>query len=219
MPVGEDLKYLKRKIRGLLEASDYGGLVSLSREKRQVLRLLISMTYDKADVTSWRASEAIGRITAAMPDEKVRNIIQRLLWMMREESGTNPWSAAEVIGEILRANPGPFEDIVPVVISFHEEEFLRKGALWAMKRIAEARPDLVEPFDYVPTGYLKSGGPGERGLSILVLAALGKEDHVPLIEKSLNDNAPVVYYEGGDLIEKPIRALASEALGNLKKGN
>jgi hypothetical protein len=216
MSDGKITEGLKGNIRALLEREDYEALLEMAEKERPVLRLLISMTYDKTDVISWRATGAIGLITATMPEEKARSTIQRMLWMMREESGTNPWGAAEVIGEIIRANPGPFEDIVPIVISFHEEEFLRTGVLWAMKRIAEVRPDLVEPFVDVPLEYQKSKNPSERGFSILVLGALGRKEHIPLLEQSLGDNDTIGLYDGASIIERPISALASEAIESLK---
>ncbi|MBI5195639.1 MAG: hypothetical protein HZA10_04910 [Nitrospirae bacterium] len=57
-------------------------------QERGVLRLLVSMTYDKQSIISWRAIEAVGIITGRLSKtnpEIVRNLIGRLLWMIQKE--------------------------------------------------------------------------------------------------------------------------------------
>jgi len=208
---------LRADIRAMLENSDFDGLRELVRRHPAATRMLISMTYDKADVLSWRAMEAIGKIAADMPVEKARNLIQRLLWMLREESGTNAWSAADIIGEIIRENPGPFEDVVPVVISFHEEDFLRPGSLRAMARIAEARPALVMPFAGIALLYLHSGDPEEKGYALLALKALGMKEHFGEVEKAVGDESLFRFYEGNSLVEMSIGRLAKSAAAALAR--
>ena len=105
MSSAKTTKAIRQKILALLDEADYDAIISLSDKHPSLLRLLISMTYDKGKTTSWRAMDATGRLTSRMPDEKARHVIQRLLWMMREESGSNPWSSAEIIGEIIKNNP------------------------------------------------------------------------------------------------------------------
>lgn len=207
----------KAELRELLRNADFEGVARLSGRDSSVARLLISMTYDKADLLGWRAIEAIGRITGGWPAGKTRNLIQRLLWMMREESGTNAWSAGEIISEILRSNPRTFEDIVPIVISFHEERILRSGAFWCMIRVGEIRPDLVAPSAHVALRYLDSEDPGERGLALLALKSLGRREHLPVVKKKLSDNAMFCYYDGTSMRATPVSAVAGEAaaaLGN-----
>jgi methylated-DNA-[protein]-cysteine S-methyltransferase len=208
---------LKREITALLERADHEGLAAFARKRSKTVRLLVSMTYDKAGLLGWRAIEAIGRITEGWPAEKTRNLIQRLLWMMREESGTNAWSAGEIISEMVGRNPEPFEDIVPIVISFHEERILRSGALWCMIRVGEIRPDLVAPFAHIALRYLDSEDPGERGLALLALKSLGMREHLPAVEKKVSDEAMFCYYDGTSMRETLVRVVAVEAaaaLGN-----
>ncbi len=162
------------------------------------------MTYDIEDLMSWRAMEAIGAVTARMPADEAREVIQKVLWMMREESGNSTCSAPDILGEILRANPKPFHDIVPVLVSFHEEEFFRTGVLRAMSRIAERWPGLIEPFAGIAMEYLQAPGPPVRGYAALVLRALGK----PLPGGSIEANeATVMLYDGSSLTEKPVKDL------------
>lgn len=204
---------VKAEIRSMLEAEDYEGLRRLSEKGVPVVRHLLGMTYDKGEALSWRAMDAVGRLTAAFPAAKTRNTVQRVLWMMRDESGGTAWSAPEVIGEIIRNNPGDLEDMVPVVISFYEEELFRSGVLRAMARIAGVRADLVEPFRGVPLSYLSSREPAVRGNAVLALAALGGAGLAGELRGLLGDEAEVEYYDGRSLVRKAIGALAREAAG------
>jgi hypothetical protein len=210
MPAGIRSELIKLLREGALE-----GLVELSGKKRNVVRRLIALTYDRDDVMSWRAMEAVGRIAGALPPEEGRELIQRVLWMMREESGTNAWSAPYILGEILRENPEPYEDIVPVLASFHEEEFFAAGVLWALLRIAQRRPRLVEPHAGVAREHISSPDPAARGYAALLMGVLGMEF---ALEIFAGDETEIPLYRDGSLERKPLAELASEARHAAGKG-
>lgn len=200
---------LRAEIAALLQRRDFDGLVKLHAGK-SVLRHLIAMTYDLEDLMSWRAMEAIGALTARMPADEAREVVQKVLWMMREESGNNARSAPDILGEILQANPKPFHDIVPVLVSFHEEEFFRTGVLRAMARIARQWPGLIEPFSDIAMGYLQAPEPQVRGYAALVLRALGGK---PFPGEHLKaDEATVVLYDGSSLTERAVKDLLYKTL-------
>lgn len=146
-------------IRALLTGGvtpDIGALIELyRREGHAVIRHLISLSYDKGGSLSIRAIEAVGVLSGQMSAERARGLIQRILWMMRDESGGTAWSGPELIGAIVSENPALFEDIVPVLFSFHEEEIFTAGVLWAMARIARRRPDFVMPLSGEIARYLE----------------------------------------------------------------
>ena len=118
----------KSELKELLQSYRLDSIVEASIKDRSIIRMLISLVYDKEDVQSWRAIEAIGlasgEIARKNPDV-IRNLSQRLLWMLREESGNGPGSAPEILGEIVRQAPDTFADIGQVVTSFHDEKMLR----------------------------------------------------------------------------------------------
>ena len=190
---------LKSALEGMLASGDIEGIVSQYGHTRGVVRTLIGMTYDKASVSSWRAMDAIGRISAAGPEHKARDTVMRLLWMMREESGTNPWSAAEIVGEIVARNTGPFEDIVPIVITFSEEPIMRAGAMRAMSRIGAQRPELVQEFVPLALEHSADRDPQVRGYAALALGAARGVDVEALLEGMAGDNEPFLFYDGKDL--------------------
>jgi len=202
---------LKDELIALLSVADFDSLVARGMARYAVVRTLIGLTYDLADVQSWRAIEAIGLITARMSADRVRNLLQRLLWMLREESGTNAWTAGQIIGEIISRNPKPFEDIAPIVISFHDEPVFRVGALWSMYRIGAVRPDLAGPFVEVAKEHLTDPDPRVRGLSVMALSVLGPE-HGVLLERMYDDAGEFDLYREGAFHPATVGALARSAL-------
>lgn len=204
---------IRSQLRTLLEALDFQGVIEYATRERAVLRTLIAMTYDKTDLISWRAMDALGRLCAALSVEKVRSTVQRVLWMMREESGTNAWTGPEMLGEIVARNPGPFEDIAPIAVSFHDELIMREGALRAMYRIACVRPDLLQYYHDMPLEYLADESPLVRGYALLALAAIDREGHRPAFSRFIGDQTQCLVYDGKDLRRITLGEIAAEALG------
>lgn len=184
--------------------------------------MLISLSYDKKDVISWRAMEAIGLITGEIfgtdPDI-VRNTVGRLLWMIRDESGGIGWSVPEILGEIVRNNHELSADIAPVIASFHEERMLRAGVMWAIGRIGKVNTETMEYVVPVVISYLDAPDPELRGYAAWAAGELGAAWAVQRLEKIKNDADPVPFYEEGELNEKTVGEIATRALEKLKPGN
>ena len=139
-------KMVNKKLHELLLNTDYNELLSIDKPSK-IVRYLISISYDKSELIAWRSIEAIGRVAALVSLESPefgRNNIRRLIWSIRDESGGIGWSAPEMIGEIVRNNSAMYTDIPQILWSFMEEEFLQKGIIWAIGRIAESSPELVQ---------------------------------------------------------------------------
>lgn len=137
---------LKDRLIEALNNKKYLDITEMTIKDKGSIRRLISLTYDKDTVLSWRAIEALGVVSHEMSKKRVdvvRDTIRRLLWYMTEESGGIGWSSPEIIGEIIRANPDEQHDIIPILWSQRSEEMFRAGVMRAMWRIAETRPDLV----------------------------------------------------------------------------
>ncbi len=137
---------MKEKIKEYLLKGEFDRIAELG-EPGRIVRTLISLSYDKTQEIAWRSIEAIGRIVYLASEEKPdfgKEIIRRLLWSIRDEAGGIGWSSPEIIGEIVRNDPSRYHDIPRILWSFMDEEFLRKGIIWAMGRIGEVAPELVE---------------------------------------------------------------------------
>lgn len=193
---------LREDIITLLDENKIPALPELARESRGALRILLSLTYEKEAVRSWRAIEAVGLVAGEMAKKDagaVRGLVQRLLWMMRDESGNNPGSAPELLGEIVRNCPEEFSDIPPIIASFYDEEMLRCGVLRAMVRIGEVRTDLVRPLSSLAGHGLGDENAAVRAQAMIFAGILGLRELMPEVEPCLSDESPVALYRDGIL--------------------
>ena len=204
----------KKALRVLLEQGLYGDIVNESLADKGIIRKLISSAYDKEDVVSWRAIEAIGIVAGALTEggksETVRDAVRRLLWSMGEESGGIGWSAAELIGEIIRNNPDEFADIAPILWSLREEEMFRPGILWAMGRIAEVRPDLVSFIARDMRRMFDDKNPAVRGYAAWVAGILGEEHLLENVKGLSGDESEIDFYHNGELLKKKVAGIVED---------
>lgn len=213
---------MKKEVLSLLEKQDYNKLISLSSGNKKILSILISLFYDKKSVIAWRAIESIGLISkefSKLNPEFIRNFVGRLLWMIRDESGGIGWSSPEILGEIVRNNPGLYSDIATVIVSFHDEPFLRAGILRAIGRMGKISAEI---FDYaVPVAltYLKSPDPVVRGYAAWALGEIEASEAVSEIKKLGADNNQIIFYEDGELKDKTVGEMAEKAVAKLLKNS
>ncbi len=196
-----------------LRESDFDGLFAAAKGDRGIFRTLISLSYDPEDVVSWRAIEAVGLIAGERGKADaaaVRVVVQRILWMMREESGNNPRSAPDLLGEIVRNDPEDFCDIAPIIISFHDEELLRRGVLRAVARIGEIRPDLVECASPLIGHYLEHPDALTRYYALLAAGRLMLVGLLPAVDGLCADTAEVKIYRNRELSAEKLATIAEE---------
>lgn len=199
---------LKQEITSALREMDYRRLVELWSNDNKVIRILISLTYNKEDVIAWRAIESIGLITKAMKrSDDVRNLAGRLLWMMRDESGGIGWSAPEILGEIIRNNPKLCMDLIPILLSFHEEEMLCPGVIWAMGRIAETDRELVLSAIPIIVSYLNNPNPYIRGIAIWSFRKINPDGYKDIVRGMPSDKDEIIIYDKGVLQRTSIAEL------------
>jgi hypothetical protein len=168
---------LKKIIHLALESNDLSAVVSLAKENRKVLSLLVRMAYDKDTLVGWRAIKAIGlaaEVLVKTEYEFLRETVRRLLWSLTDESGGIGWAAPEILGEIVSADPERFNDIIPLIAGVYdvEEKVFRPGILYALGKIAEISPDLVMPFKDLIRRALSEGEPLSRVFALDLLKTL-----------------------------------------------
>jgi len=210
----------KNEIIKLLRDKRYRELSKLPHGMRKTLSLLLSLSYDKKDVISWRAMEAIGILTREIAKKdpgNVRNIVGRLLWMIRDESGGIGWSIPEILGEIVSNNPELCADIAPIIVSFHEEKMLNSGVLWAIGRIGKINAEFIDYATPIVISCLESPEMILRGYAAFASGQLLAAIAVNNLEKLKTDTGIVPFYEEGELKEKSIGDIASEAFKKLKE--
>ena len=203
---------LKDTIKERLLAGDYAGIIELGRKHKGILRRLISLTYDKGELTCWRAIEAVGLVSTGMGQSSGLDAIDRLFVMMRDESGGNPWSAPEMIGEIIKRDPSAFSHLLPVLVSFRDEAMFASGILYALSRLALSNPELVLPYREVAFLSMRSGDPAVRANAILVMKNLGDDTYASSIALLAGDEARFFYYDGKTLSEKPVGEIARQTM-------
>lgn len=213
---------LKGRIKNFLKARSYNEIAEIAKKDKGVIRSIISLSYDKDDVISWRAIEAMGIIAGEFSIGQVRerigvirDTIRRLLWSMGGESGGIGWSAAEMLGEIIRNNPDEFSDIIPIVWSFRDEEMFRAGVIWAMGRIAAVRPDLVKFILKDLQPMMMDSNPSVRGHAVWVIGILGEKSLLEDINKLVNDNSAISFYHDGELIKKSVGEIVKETINKI----
>jgi hypothetical protein len=144
----------KNIVCDLLERNDRGTVVSLAKDDRKIVSLLVRLAYDKDTLVGWRAIEAIGltaREMIATDLDFLRETCRKLVWSLSDESGGIGWSAPEILGEIASADPKRFKDFIPLIASVYdiEEDVFRGGVLFALGRIAESSPELAAPYQRI----------------------------------------------------------------------
>jgi hypothetical protein len=145
---------LKKTIHHALEANDLNAVVSLAKENRKALSLLVRLAYDKEALVGWRAIKAVGlaaRQLIKADYEYLRETARKLLWSLSDESGGIGWAAPELLGEIVSADPRRFSDVIPLIAAAYdvEEEVFRPGVVYALGRIAETAPGAAASYQKI----------------------------------------------------------------------
>jgi len=206
--------YSKEKFLALLKEGQTDGLADLVALRKGSLRYLYRLLYHPEELTRWRAIEAMGLVAqrlAGEDPEAVRNLIRNLLWTINEESGGIGWSAPHCIGEIVHRLPDMFGEFASIIISFADEQMLRRGVLWAAGRIAQARPGLVR--EEVPRlmTFLDDPDPVVRGYTLNFLYFVGEMPNLDLYTKLKDDSGEVPLYENGAVRETTVARLAARS--------
>lgn len=203
---------LKEEFLALLKEGKIDRVAGLVTRKRGSIRYLSRLLYHPEELVRWRAIEAMGEVAHGLADndpEGVRIILRNLLWSINEESGGIGWSSPQCIGEIVHRRPDMFGEFASIVLSFTDEEMLKKGVVWAAGRIAQARPELV--LEEVPRlmGFLGDPDPAVRGYTLRYLRFVGEKPDFDLYPGLLRDPGEVPLYENRELKTVTVAQLAA----------
>ncbi|MDQ7839276.1 MAG: HEAT repeat domain-containing protein [Thermodesulfobacteriota bacterium] len=218
---------LKRRLMELLASTDLNpALDELCRlPARQVINPLFSFLSATDPVVRWRAVTAMGVVVArlaAKDMEGARVIMRRLMWSLNDESGGIGWGAPEAMAEIMARHDGLAREYAHILVSyvrldgnFLEHELLQRGAVWALGRLAQARPDLIQNCIPHLLPYLESKDDTVRGLAVWTMGLLRAETARSLLESLLADNAEIALYLDNELTVRRVSDLAGQALSAL----
>jgi hypothetical protein len=218
---------IKRYVLGLLEAPDLNRTLEklLSLQPKKSVNALISFLCHNDLKIRHRASHAIGHVVSRMASqdrERARIILRRLMWMLNDESGGIGWGVPEAMAEIMAHDKRLADEYGHMLVSYLDEdgnfleyEPLQRGLIWAIGRVAETRPELVESAAAHLPKYLVSEDATIRGLAAKVVGILKVEAARDLLEALVDDAAEFTFYMDDQLITRNVGDLAREGLAEL----
>jgi HEAT repeat protein len=222
---------LKQKILDLLKSPDFNQQLNSLKDFPfpKILNHLFAALCSEDEEIKWHAVTATGFLVADRAErnlEEARNILRRMMWSLNEESGGIGWGLPEAMGEILARNEGLAREFAPLLVSylqpggnFLDFEPLLQGALWAVARLAESHPQILQSLDAHSCllAFLSSPDASARGYAILALGQIGKKESLQALEAFLQDETEIPLYENQEFRRVRISQLARKALQAVPK--
>jgi hypothetical protein len=216
----------KHKIFELLQSPDFNRRLNSLKDSpfHKTLKHLFFALCNEDEKIKWPAVTAVGFLVADLAErdlEGARNILRRMMWSLNEGSGGIGWGLPEAMGEILARNEGMAREYAPLLVSylrpggnFLDFEPLLRGALWAVARLAESHPRILQSLevDSCLLPFLSSADAGARAHAILALGRIGKKESLPALEASLQDETEIPLYENQEFRRVRVSQLARKAL-------
>ena len=155
--------------------------------------------------------------------ESARVIMRRYMWQLNDESGGIGWGCPESMGEIMARNENLAGEYWCILISyirpdgnFLEHEGLQRGVLWAVGRLAHARPQLLKTsVDYLHP-YMQTDDPYLRGLAAWAAETLQNKNTAAILNQLKDDSAKLSIYLDGHIIRRSVGEIVKEALPMVK---
>ncbi len=181
-------------------------------------------------IVRWHGISSFGQVMNRLFQEdasKARIVMRRIMWMLNEESGGCGWGVPEAMGEITASNKVLADEYGRFLISYiHEEEegkpenylefpLLLRGAIWGVARLAQDRPDIVEPATDDLIKFLDSSDQVLIGIGCWALGGLRAVQAVPLLKVLTTNDSTIDIYKDRLLQSVTVGQLAQEALGKI----
>jgi hypothetical protein len=221
----------KQEVFDLLKSPDFNQRLNSLKEFPfpKILKHLFSALCREDEEIKWPAVTAMGFLVADLGGrdlEGARNILRRMMWSLNEESGGIGWGLPEAMGEILARNEDLAREFARFLVSylrpegnFLEFEPLQRGVLWAIGRLAENHPQMLQSLDahsYL-LAFLSSPDASARGHAILALGRIGEKESLLALEAYLQDETEIPLYENQEFKRVRISQLARKALRAVTK--
>jgi hypothetical protein len=216
----------KEKVIALLKAPEFERLQETLKgvPARKVLPILLSSLCSRDEMTKWHAVTATGILVADLAErdpEGAREILRRMIWTLNEESGGIGWGIPEAMGEALARSETLAREFGPILLAYIQKdgnylefELLQRGALWAIGRLAEAYPRMLQSLGAVDAlnSFLDSTDSQVRGQALWALGFLGQGGGLINRKDLLRDEAEVGIYQDQKFKRVTISELARRAL-------
>jgi len=228
MSSGRDIK---REVFALLESPDWdqGQKKLFDLPLQKVVGPLFSSLCNSNPLVKWRGVTAFGLVVPRMADaamEKARIVMRRFIWSLNDESGGIGWGAPEAMGEIMANHEklaGEYHSILCFYIhetesgedTFLEHALLRRGAVWGIARLAQARPEMAAMATEDLIKVLKDEDATLRGLACLALGRIRAGEARSEMEKLVQDSSLMELFGDGKITKTTVSDLAREAVAAL----
>ena len=218
-------KEIKDRVGRLLFSGDWARNIEKLKElpPNKVLRHLLSALHSSDEKIKWAAVTAAGMIIASLSEkdmEAARNFMRRFMWSLNDESGNIGWGIPETMGETLARSPRLAEEFAHILVSYIREdgnflefEQLQRGAVWALGRLAQVNPRLLQSLGtaHYVLPCLKSSDATIRGLAAWAMGMIGGKDSLFQLEGLLSDTAEIKIFRNQKLASSSVSELAKEA--------
>ncbi|HIE12749.1 MAG TPA: PBS lyase [Desulfotomaculum sp.] len=215
---GEAKTYTKKEVEELVRAYQIEPLLRAARHDKKTIRHLQRLLCANDELLRLRAADILGRacaVAAATEPKAVVALLQGLFYPFTY-SNASSWGSIEAIGEIIANVPALFAGYISTLYQFMEDPRLRPKVLWALARVANARPDLLHRSPKRVLPYIHSTDPETRGYTVWLLGNVGAREAREIIKELQGDTAEVSVYEAGELTKKTVGQLVAEAVEKMQ---
>ncbi len=222
-------RQLKKKVSELLASASETGEIFKTLSAipgRKAVNPLFACFYSRSSLVKWRAVAAMGRTVSGLAEENMesaRVVMRRLMWNLNDESGGIGWGSPEAMGESAALHDRLADEFGSIVASyvireqnFLEHEGLQRGSIWAVGRMAQARPDKAADTARDLMLFLTSPDPFHRGYASWALGSLKSSDAAGPIRELTGDREEIEIFRNLELSVTTVGSLALEALGAIE---
>ncbi|NTV15146.1 MAG: PBS lyase [Desulfobulbaceae bacterium] len=205
----------KLEVRQLVSAGDIDSLVDLAFDDIKVLWFMQRLLYDPEEGSRWRTAHIIGQVCGRLSTRQpgsVSDLLHRLFEACSDSAATN-WGLIETIGAIITGRSDMFGAFTRHLLRYTNHPSTRNQVIWAFGTIAELRPDLIRGTSFYQLLHLvEDPDPQLRGLMLRLLGRLRATESISAMERLVDDQTPVSYYENGAPVHTTVGEMASDAI-------
>lgn len=220
-PLPGKKKFTRKEVENLVKEYDLDSLMEMGKHDHRILRDLQRVLYSPEELTRLRAAEALGKISALIVSQNPDPVVKVLqaFFTSVEDTAASSWGAINAIGEIVAHAPDIFAGYVPILYQFLGEEARRSGAIQAIARVADRRPEYIQKTEFYFNPFLKDPDPSTRGYTAWLLGKIKAVNSVKDLEELTGDQHQVPIYKDGNIHYQTVGQLASQALVKIETAN
>jgi HEAT repeat protein len=209
--------FSKKEVEVLVQSYELDPLIQIAERDKRIIRDLQRLIYSADKLQRWRATDALGKVSAIIAEYDpgaISKLLQTLLTAVADTAASS-WGCIDAVGEIISQKPDQFAGYASQLYRYASDRELLVEVLRALGKIGGASPGLLRKraFYFIPL--LQDPDPEVRAYAAILLGNLGSSEAAEDLEELKADHVPVEIYRDGSIEELTIGQLASEALEKL----